>query len=178
MKRFRLLAAVGALTVALAGAAFGAGMFSTLPIIGSGSFTTGTATVPAGPPSFTGLEVVPADTNVAGGGGFATAMVSMRALGQGLRSDVTSPGTATIPANTVFYFLDGAQASAYTVTMPAAPTDGDIQRVYCTAATVGVLTVAANTGQTLKNNPNAACVAGVGYGWVYNAANTTWFRFQ
>ena len=207
LKRYRS-AAVGLGALLISGVvAFAAGSFSTLPLIGGASYcastvsgtggltgvtgqgqgTTGSLcaqTVPAGPATFAGTEYVPMDIGPLGstaspGSSPQSAVVSMTQLGQGPMLDVTTVLTAqTIPANTPFYFLDGAQASALTVTMPAAPIEGYIQRVYCTAATVGVLTVAANGTQSLKNNPAAACVAGVGYAWRYQASNTTWYRFQ
>lgn len=138
-------------------------------------------TVPAGPPTFAGTEYAPFDVGPLGANAAtppATAAITIMQLGQGPMVDVTSPATATIAANTSWYFLDGAQGSAFTITMPAAPYEGYIQHVVCEAATVGVLTVAANTNQTLKANPAAACVAGVGYAWRYQASNTTWYRIQ
>jgi hypothetical protein len=63
-----LLAVVG-LALALApGLAYAAGLFPNLPIVGQGSFSTGTGTVPAGPPGVTGAELIPADTGVQPGG--------------------------------------------------------------------------------------------------------------
>jgi hypothetical protein len=139
-------------------------------------------TVPPGPLVFAGTEYIPADIGPLGstgnGGGASSAVVSLLQLGQGPMIDLTTVGTAqTIPNGTPFYFLDGAQAAALTVTMPAAAVEGQIQHVTCEAATVGALTVAANTGQTVKGNPAAACTAGVGYNWRYQASNTTWYRF-
>jgi len=138
-------------------------------------------TVPAGPATFSGNEYAPFDIGplgVTSGQPTNSAVVSIEQLGQGPMVDVTSPATATIPANTPWYFLDGAQGSAFTITMPATAVEGQIQRVVCEAATVGTLTVAANTNQTLKGNPSAACTAGVGYAWRYQASNTTWYRYQ
>jgi hypothetical protein len=139
-------------------------------------------TVPAGSPTFAGTEYAPFDVGPLGSTAStppATQAVSILQLGQGPMIDLTSVGTSqTIPNSTPWYFLDGAQGSALTVTMPASAIEGQIQRVICEAATVGTLTVAANTGQTLKGNPNAACVAGVGYAWRYQASNTTWYRIQ
>lgn len=205
MKRSARLA--GLLAVALtAGStiAFGAGFWSTLPGIGFPSYcastVTGTGnlggltgqgqgtigsicgqTVPAGPATFTGNEYAPFDLNALGtnsqAGGPNTANVSIEQLGQGPMLDVTAPATATIPANTPFYFLDGAQASAFTITMPAAPIEGYIQRIVCESATVGALTIAGNSGQTVKNSPGAACVAGTAYAFRYQASNTTWYKF-
>lgn len=143
-------------------------------------------TVPAGPSVFAGTEYVPADIPAQGStntsGAAQTAAVSLLQLGQGPMVDLTTVATAnTIPLNTPWYFLDGAQGSALTVTMPATAIEGQIQHIVCEAATVGTMTVAANTSvvtQVLKGNPNAACVAGVGYAWRYQASNLTWYRIQ
>jgi hypothetical protein len=136
-------------------------------------------TVPAGPLVFAGTEYFAVDVGaIPAVAAPTTANVALVQVGQGPMVDVTTVLTAqTIPNNTPFYFLDGAQASALTVTMPAAPVEGQIQRVVCEAATVGVLTIAANSGQTLKDSPGVACVAGVGYAYRYQASNTTWYRF-
>ena len=195
------LAFAAASVIAIAG-----GSFQMLPVLGGASYCSGgigspqgqttatgtgggsstgfvcNVTVPAGPATFAGTEVVPADINTPGtqtyNGGNSTVDISVVQLGQGPIVDQTTVGTTqTIPNNTPFFFLDGAQGSALTVTMPAAAVEGQIQHVVCEAATVGTLTVSANTGQTLKGNPNAACTAGVGYAWRYQASNTTWYRF-
>ena len=188
MNLSRTLGAAIVLTAGLVSVAYANGMFWNLPVLGSsstaycslyrGDGTTCAEFTPAGPATFSGSELVPADTQLPNGNQPQTVRIPLTSLGQGAALDVTSVGTSqTIPANTPFYFLDGAQGSALTVTMPAAPTEGYIQHVVCEAATVGTLTVAANTGQTLKGNPNAACTAGVGYNWRYQASNTTWYRF-
>ena len=91
--------------------------------------------------------------------------------------NLTTVGTSQTIANGVsWYFLDGAQGSAFTVTTPSAPVDGQILNVVCEAATVGTFTLTANTSQTVKLPVAAACVAGVGYQWRYLASNTTWYR--
>jgi len=172
-------------TVSGAGGFNAAGNTNNVNPTGQGQATSGSLcaqTVPAGPPTFAGTEVAPFDIYAPGTSTAispTTALVNITQLGQGPMVDQTTVGTTqTIPNQTPFFFLDGAQASALTVTMPSTPVEGQIQRIFCTAATVGVLTVAANSGQSVKNNPNAACTAGVGYGWRYQASNTTWYRFQ
>lgn len=203
MKKLLLAGAASAAAVALAVGAHAGGMYQTLPMVGGSSYcastVTGTGslggatgqgqgtvgsicgqTVPAGPAAFTGNENTAFDIFAPGtqvtAGGASSALVDIQQLGQGALLDVASPATATIPAGVVFYSLDGAQASAFTITMPANAIDGQFQEVICQAATVGALTVAANTNQTLKGNPGAACVAGTAYRWRYNAANATWYR--
>jgi hypothetical protein len=191
MKRLQKTAAIGAFVLIGGSMAYGAGGWFGLPQIGGPSYcisqtTPGgpgttpvcTSTAPAGPTAFTGTEMVPTDITGNVATTPATAYTALVQLGQGPMIDLTTVGTAqTIPNATPFYFLDGAQASALTVTMPPNPVEGQIQNVVCESATVGALTVAANTGQTLKGNPAAACVAGVGYRWRYQLSTTTWYRF-
>jgi hypothetical protein len=171
-----------------------AGLFGDFPILGGASYCnstqnagtgglgTGTcvSTIPAGPLDWTGAETMPVDTNLKPIGGQQTVKALGVAFGQGALVDVTSPATAVIPAGTPWYFLDGAQGSAFTITMPAAPVGGHIQRIVCESATVGALTIAANTGQTLKDAPTpAGCPStATGFAWVYNQTLATWFRFQ
>lgn len=161
-------------------------MWMDFPILGGPSFCASTvnavcvSTIPAGPADWTGKESLPVDTNAGTNANTAPQTVKAFgvAFGAGALVVVTSPVTAAIPGGTPNYILSGAQGSAFTITMPATPVGGHVQRILCDAATVGVMTVAANTGQTLKNNPAAACVAGVGYSWVYNQTATTWYRLQ
>lgn len=200
MKPTRKGMIVLALLACLSTAVLAAGSFSDLPQIGGPSYCasynanspsvtgqtgqtgvgTCVQTVPAGPTVFAGTEYAPFDIGPLGGSvatSPTTGVVGIVQLGQGPYLDVTSPATATIPNNTPFYFLDGTQGSAFTITMPSAPLEGQIQHVVCESATTGALTVAANTNQTLKNNPDAACAVGVDYTWRYVAANSTWYRF-
>ena len=192
--RIVLLAGAGVLALAAAGAAFAGGSFQTLPLVGGGSYCASTSatasgqtctqTVPAGPATFTGNEVVPADLFAPGtnnGVPVNTALVDIQQLGQGAILDLTTVASTTVPAGVSWLFVDGTDASAYTITLPAAPVEGQIEHVVCAAATVGTLTVAANAGQSLKpaSSPAAAaCVAGNSYAWRYQASNTTWYRIQ
>src|SRR6185437_7305425 len=153
--RFGLLAGAAAL-VALPLAAYAGGSWQTLPVIGGASYCASTVTgagnlvggngqaqsgsicgqtVPAGPATFTGSEVVPMDLNAPGttsGAPVNSALVNIQQLGQGALLDVTTVNTTqTIPAGVTFYALDGAQGSALTVTMPAVAIDGQIQKVIC-----------------------------------------------
>jgi hypothetical protein len=206
LKRGIAAALLGAAVLASGIAAHAAGMWGTWAIIGGSSYcastVTGTGglggitgtgqgtvgsicaqTVPAGPPTFAGSETFPVDIGPIWGGasmngGAVSAVITLPQIGQGPMVDLTTVATAqTIPNLTPWYFLDGAQASALTVTMPSQPVEGQIQRVVCEAATVGALTIAANTGQTIKYNPNTACVAGVGYSYRFQASNLTWYKF-
>ena len=189
MKLKTLLLASG---LALCGApAFADGIYSGWPLIGGPSYCgtllngSCTQTIAPNESAVSGQEYIPSDYGpfgTAGATGVTNGLFSVLQLGNGLTVDQTTVGTTqTIPANVSYFYLDGAQGSALTVTMPASAVDGQIIHIICEAATVGTLTVAANTSvvtQVLKVNPNAACTAGVGYAWRYTASNLTWYRIQ
>ena len=187
------------LGVALAGSAltytYAADLWENWSIIGGpsycSSFVTGATgqicqhTVPAGEAAITGYEFAPMDLGPLGAtssaGGPQSGIMSVLQLNNGLSVDLTTVATSqTIGAYTSWTYLDGAQGSAFTVTMPASPYDGQFENIVCEAATVGVLTVAANTtvnaSQAIKLSPGVACVAGVSYQWRYTASNSTWYR--
>jgi hypothetical protein len=140
-------------------------------------------TVPAGPTTFTGNEHFAVDVNALGaasnGAPPATALVTLSQLGAGAYLDLTTVTSSTIPNNTPFYFIDGADSNPLGITLPANPLDGQIQHVSCATATVGTLLVLPNVGQSIKPTPtpNVACVAGTGYAFRYVAANTTWYKY-
>jgi hypothetical protein len=67
-----------------------------------------------------------------------------------------------------------------TITMPAAPVDGQVVRVTCTQ-NITTLTVSPNAGQSIKNAPTGfttSLTGDQGYEFIYRAANTTWYRLQ
>lgn len=169
--------------------AFAQGFTTNLPSLGGASYCDSTvnnvcvSTIPAGPADWTGKENLPVDTYAGTNSNTApqTVKTSAVSFGAGALVVITSPATATIPGGTPNYVLSGAQGSGFTITMPTSPVGGHIQRIICDAATVGTMTVAANTTvvtQVLKNNPSAACTAGVTYAWVYNQTLLTWYRIQ
>lgn len=116
MKRIRVALAAGLTLAALSGAAWAAGMWSTLPIVGNGSFcgstvtgagglsgatgqgqaTTGSIcgqTVPAGPSGPTGNELIPADTTLANGAPPQTVTVPLGLIAPGaiFQGSVSTP---------------------------------------------------------------------------------------
>ena len=103
--RYRRAAVVMAALLITNGIAWAAGLYSTLPIVGSGSFCATTIsgtgaqtgltgqgqgtlgslcgqTIPAGPPALTGGELIPADTGLAGGASPQTVAIPSSLLGQ------------------------------------------------------------------------------------------------
>jgi hypothetical protein len=164
----------------------GQGPFGVVPgsTQGSGQSICG-QTVPAGPPTFAGTEYLPLDIGPlgsTGSGGQSSSTVGIIQLGQGAYDDdtVMTPTSIKIANYTPFYFVDSPVTVAFTVTMPPTPVEGQIQRIVCEVTTTGTMTVAANTNQVVKNNPNTMCAAGTGYSWRFitnGAVNSgTWYR--
>jgi hypothetical protein len=161
-------------------------------ITGTGQGTTGSIcgqTVPAGPTTFLGSEVAPFDlftpgTSASAGGASAgpqqTAFVNLTQLAQGAIVDLTTVASTTMGPGTVYLFVDGTDASAYTITLPANPVEGQFAVVVCTQTTVGNLTIAANAAPastTLKPSFSAAaCTAGTSTKYRYGAAANAWFK--
>ncbi len=205
MKRLRLIAVVGAVFALITSpVAYAAGLWWGLPLFGTAAYCTGysqyptaatvpgtqaggavcNSTAPAGPALFSGTETFPTDVFGAAAPSAQTntapSVVNMPlvTLGQGPYAVTTAPAaTQTIAANTPWYIIQGGQASSWTITLPAAPIEGQIQHIVCAFTTAGTLTVAANTSQTLVGNPNTTCAAGTAWQFRYVAASTTWYRF-
>lgn len=68
----------------------------------------------------------------------------------------------------------GATLASGTITMPATPYDGQIQRI-CTTQTITSLSIEANTSHSILNDPSTL-VAGTGIGFIYRSTNNTWYR--
>lgn len=142
-------------------------------------------TIPAGPPTFSGLELLPLDTGLPGGASPQSATVNVNQLGQGVVVDSVASGAAlTIPANSQFFVLDTGTAATVAVTMPAVAEEGQIQHLLCAAAVGTALSVVANTGQTIKGASPTTCTAGQGFAWRFVASANgiivanSWLRIQ
>lgn len=210
MTRFRVAMVAGLGLAILSTVAYAAGNWSTLPLVGSAQFcastvtgtgslggitgqgqgTTGSIcgqTVPAGPTVITGLETIPADTNISSSAPPQTVRLSMASLNAlpyvyNLATSATV-GTVTITANTGMTIMDysGAITSA-TIVLPPNAIDGQEYRL-TSAQTITALTINAAAGDLLANGaaPTALTVSNTapyGYAWRYRLANKTWYRFQ
>lgn len=180
MNRLRLsvCAAVAAALIAVGGIAYAAGIFQGFPTVGGAA----SGSIPAGPSTLTGAETFPADTNVSGGAGAATVVVTTCQMGAGSKS-VDSPAVSvtskTIPNQICYYIFSGAGTiSAFTLTMPSAPLDGQILRISSGGPVVTTLTMSANSGQTLKGAATSISANAAVGAWIYNASDTTWYRVQ
>lgn len=185
----RLLAAFAAI-VMTAGVVAIAQQWPNLPIIGGASYcssivqTTCVNTVPAGP-ALTGLETVPADTNVSGGIVPQTAKVNITSLGAGLlvyNAPLTG-ASITLTAATRNLILEPAGTIAtLTVVFPAATALLNGQKLgLCSTQIVTALTITPGAGTTVSNTQTATIVPlGTGAAacpeWIYRTANTTWYR--
>lgn len=165
MKRFRSLAVAGLAVITASSLAWAAGNWSTLPIVGANSFcgstVTGTGslggitgqgqgstgsicgqTIPAGPPAITGIELIPADTQLSNGAPPQTVAIPSAMLGS-LNSKVnrliggdlntnlwqrgTTPVSAASPTTTVIgadRWAVYSASSQVTVTKQTSTTSG------------------------------------------------------
>jgi hypothetical protein len=206
--------AVGVLAASTA-AVFAAGNWSTLPLVGGASYcastVTGTGnlsgvtgqgqgtigsicgqTVPAGPATFAGTEVVPMDlatpgaTPTALGAQPATALVNINQLGQGAVFDSTSASAGvTVPNGVQFFVLDTGTAATVAVTLPAVAVEGQIVHINCAVGGATAFSVVPNSGQALKGTSPGACTAGSeSSAWRFSGtangliAANTWLRIQ
>jgi hypothetical protein len=178
-------------------AAYAAGLFPNLPIVGQasycGGFSTGvsgqvcTTTVPAGPTALTGNELIPADTQLSQGQAPQTVSIPVSQLNAGpyqYNAPLTG-ASITIGAKSRRLILEPAGTiAALTVVFPAATALADNQTFgLCTTQIVTSLTVTNGTGTTVLNAPTALLVpvatgAGSCVEWVYRQTNTSWYRVQ
>lgn len=198
-KLLSLAVGLGALAAAST-LAFAAGNWSTLPIVGGASFCAGNVTagvpgtpsvcnqtVPAGPTSLTGNELIPADTNLPSGQQPQSVVIKPAMLNAGPTQFSTplTGATTTVAAATRQVVINPAGTiAAHTVQLPAAASLVDGQRFgFCSTQVVTTLTVTAGSGTTVNNPPTAATVpvatgAASCVEFVYVLANTTWWRVQ
>lgn len=226
MRLLRKSAAALGVAALIVGPAIGAGLWETLPQIGQTSFcastVTGTGnlggitgtgqgtlgsicaqTVPAGPPSITGQEIVPADLYPGTGpyyaGGPTTAMLEMQQLSAGYTYQaINSTNQATIAAaganfqvpKTALLLLDPTGTVAnLTLQFPLLPLDGDHLRIASTQTITSlVITPGVNTQVFKGNKPTTLATAQAGstspsqasveLEFLYDAALTAWYRLQ
>ena len=217
MKRIRIAALASTAIAVAAVTAYAAGNWSTLPIVGMASFCASTvtgavlpaaqgpfglvpgstqgssigicqSTIPAGPPSLTGNELVPADTGLASGVPPATVTIPSVLLDGGAATYLSltaavSPNSYTVlPGTGTLVILGAAALSPTTVQMTAAPFDG--QKLHLTSdALIATLTISPNTGQTIQADALVTVLSPIvtgtyGYDFIYRASNTTWYRLH
>lgn len=125
--------------------------------LGSNAFTS-TVYAPAASPTFTGTTT------------YAGALVD-----SGYSYQTPATGFSITLSNSVSHtILDPAGTLATgTITMPAAPVDGQVVDVRVTQI-ITSLTVSPNSGQSVKGNPTSTAV-GSTFTAIYRSANTTWY---
>jgi hypothetical protein len=95
--------------------------------------------------------------------------------GSGAKSILTSGASATMGAGVELVILNGVNTT-FALTLRAPTGEGDVIRVNAAAAvSVAFSTVATAPATTIKTTPSTLA-AGVGIAWVYNSADTTWYR--
>lgn len=163
-------------------------------ITGQGQGTTGSIcaqTVPAGPLAITGNEVIPADLNnpatisaTNGGVSPQTGLIQMANLNALPLTVSTVPtfSTTSLSATNLtggFILHSTATVTAVTISLPAAPIDGQ-QFAIAADQTITTLVVT-SAAATISKAPTiltASTTAPYNYRFMYNAAGTNWYRLQ
>ena len=94
---------------------------------------------------------------------------------------ITGSGAATTTATNLqsTLYWTSAATTSWTVTTPAAPFDGEILTLGTTATLTTMVTLTANTGQSLAAAyNNQTLTANPTVQWQYAVANTTGYRMQ
>lgn len=202
------LALAGAIVT---GSVWAAGNYSMYSIVGGAAICAGTVTgagglggttgqgqastgsicplsVPAGPTIVTGLELVPADTSLAGGASpqsVVLPMASFNALPI-VFSNANSPAAANLLSATNLMggliLIGQGNLSKLNISLPPTPIDGQ-QFAVGSNQTVAVVSIAASapTTQSVANTPTVITPSTTGsfnYRFVWNAASSTWWRLQ
>lgn len=213
LKRYRSAAVGMAALLVTSGIVFAAGSFSTLPIVGSPSFCATTVsgtgslggitnqgqgstgsicaqTVPAGPPSLTGNEIIPADTLLPGGASPQSVAISVTLLGGGAvnyQTPLTGATVTATPLDSTMLIDPAGTIATLTVVMPgpaASLRDGQTWRV-TSSQTVTALTLTPGSGTTIGGaaaaTPTAitpSATGSTGYDFIFKASNAKWYRIQ
>lgn len=185
LKRYRGAAiAVAALVVATT-AAFSAGNYSTYPILGGASFCASTVgasnvqagntgqgpgaagsngtycaqTVPAGPTTLTGSELIPMDTGLANGAPPQTVVISSQLMANGFGGTTVATTTGTTAAVVVSdaistYIYAGAGAATYTsFKLPPNPISNQMLCLANAGSGILTLTAVAASANSFGNTP-------------------------
>jgi hypothetical protein len=154
------------------------------------------STEPAGPPALVGTEVIPVDLNTPGtaqaAGGPSTAVLPVTLLGAGYGTiqlgSTTGTGQSITIGNGVSNFIyDGSNTATIAFTTPSAPFQNDRFCVNNAATNIVTMTMSANSGQSLFQGAaptslavQVATAAGAlnSVCYVFNVANTTWYRLN
>ena len=151
--------------------------------------------VAAGPTILTGNELIPADTKLASGAQPQTVLVPMASLNSLpiTFSAVTTTSPTVSAANTSggIVFTSAATITAANISLPVAPIQGQ-QYAVCANRTIttlavtptnntatgvgtGTINMGGNTAPTVLTASTAVAMC---YRFVYNAADTNWYRLQ
>ena len=156
-------------------------------VVPGGSFAINcNSFVPPGPPSTTGFETFPVDTNLPNGQQPQTALLSTRLVGAGATQyQIPLTGAAlTVAFNETTLLLEPAGTLAtLSVTLPTLASgliDGQTWRI-ATTQTITALTLTAGTGTTIATGCTAITISTIvpyGCEYQFRAATAKWYRIQ
>lgn len=170
------------------------GAFPNYPIQGGAAYCSSTTnnvctnTVPAGPTTVTGHEMLPADTGNSSGAGPANVLFPAQILGTlpitwvNVTTSAPTPVSASNIQGGIFYIISAGAITSAQITLPINAYD---QQQFLLSAnhTITTLTVTAPAGDTMGASAaptvlTATTTAAFGYKWIYHKATKVWQRFQ
>ena len=212
--RMKTLGLAAVVATSLVTVAYASGIFQGYPIVGSASFCGSTnsqstsntvpgtipsgnctTTVPTGPTTLTGLEVLPMDTGVANGGGAATVLLPSQSLGTGFGgttvNTTTGTGQAIVVADGISTYIYAGAGTATFASFKLPPNPMQNQKLCLVDAGTGILTttsiVVGTTGQTIVGTAVTSIPVQTAVGtagtvtlstncWQYTSASKIWYR--
>lgn len=130
--------------------------------------------------TLTGNEVIVAAVGGPGGPSIFIPTSQMRnATGLRLFSGSGSFTTTALTTDSTLYWV-GTAPTTWTITTPVSPVDGEILSVGCDTTLTTLVTVSANTGQTMNTAiSGVTCTAGTGSIEIQYAVSTAkWYRLR
>jgi hypothetical protein len=151
-------------------------MFAAL--VSSTAYAGNYSAYPSAAGALTGIESMPADTNLPNGANPQTEIISVQSLRASAYAQSTPSTAFSITPGLgvqVVQITPAGTLATGTITTPAAPVDGQTLRIFSTQI-VTAFTLTANTGQTINGTAVTALAANVAVTYMYSAATAAWFR--
>lgn len=130
-------------------------------------------------PAISGTNTL--DTSIGGPGGQTqeTTVAQLRNA-QGVQLTALTGGSLTLSTNTASLITTAIVATAFTVTTPAVPFDGEIFELIngSGSANTATVTLTAATGQTVNAGAIATQAASSSAEWRYVLSTKTWYRVR
>lgn len=158
-------------------------LFGNFPQVGGPAYDAGSGVmVPAGPSALTGLETVPADTNLSQGRQPQTVKVPVSLLSAGptrVVTPLTGNSITIAPTDRRLYVTPAGTLAALTLVFPPVASIANGQQFqFCSTQILTALTITASGATFAPTAPTTFASANLCAEWVFNKPTNTWLRTQ